>query len=195
MTSEDPKPLRAAVYIGPSDGSLRLAAVKEARTRNGEVIATFEAQRADQIPLARDQVVVKAHGGFDLLVVSRLSALGTDAMDALGVIAQLTQLNVPTISVSESWLADAAQAIEHVYGWIQGEQAQAKSAAIRESLAKARREGRHVGRPRVSVDTRQALDLLKTMPLSKVAARLGIGATTLRRKLQEAGLEARGVAA
>jgi DNA invertase Pin-like site-specific DNA recombinase len=59
---------------------------------------------------------------------------------------------------------------------------------VRAGLARARAEGKHCGRPRVDIDLRPALALLREgRGLKQVAAILGLPRSTLRQRLAEAG--------
>ncbi len=186
---------RAACYLRvstdkQSSANQRPEVVQIVRARGLEIVEVFEetASAAKKRP-EFDRMLLAAHRGeFDAIVVWSLDRLGRSMIGNMQTVLDLDRLGVEIISVREQWLqmqGPVRSLLLAVFGWVAEQERERIRDRTREGLARARREGKQVGRPRAHVDIDQAL-LLRRRGLSirRAASRLGIGATTLHRILQ-----------
>jgi hypothetical protein len=181
-TEPSPIPRRAALLLSGQDGPRRLDLSKRARALSAAITLTFNFETDDQRDLSRDEMIVAAHNQrFDLLVVPSLDVFGTSEI-AMGVVAQLHDLEIQIHSLEEPWVGEFQEVVTRLYRWLRRNKDRERSEKIRKSL---RESTRQIGRPRKVIDLVKALDLVTTMPISRAAQALGCGATSLRRALKE----------
>lgn len=187
---------RAAIYLrvsgapGQTVENQRPDVVQVVRSRGLDLVEVFEEtiSAAKQRP-ALDALMLGAHQGrFDVLVVWALDRLGRSMVGNMQTVLDLDRLGVEVISVREPWLqtqGPVRSLLIGIFSWVAEQERLRIVERTREGLARARREGKQIGRPRVEVDLDQALLLRRRgVSLRKSARKLGVGAATLCRALQ-----------
>jgi DNA invertase Pin-like site-specific DNA recombinase len=133
-------------------------------------------------------------GQLQAVLVWRFDRFARSVTHLLTALEQFRALNVHFISLQEQF--DTSTPIGHVMFTIIGAMAQLERDMIRErvmaGLAQARAKGVRLGRPTVRIDP-AALALLQDqgLPLPEIARRLRCSRSTVKRRLREAGHEAR----
>lgn len=134
-------------------------------------------------------MTIAAHAGnFKYLLVAALDRLGRSMVGNLQLVLDLDRVGVETISVREPWLqlgGPVRSLLIGVFSWVAEEERRQISERSKAGVARARREGKTIGRPRVAVDLDRALLLRRRgQSVRQVARQLGIGANTLARAYQ-----------
>ncbi|HEY3358319.1 MAG TPA: recombinase family protein [Polyangia bacterium] len=163
-----------------------------ARVRGLAVTQVFEEKvSAVKHRPAYEAMMRAAHQGqFQALVIWALDRLGRSMIGNLTVVLELDRLGVQVISVRESWLDTASPVrplLLAVFSWVAEQERRRISERTKAGLDRARRHGRHLGRPRVAVSVSAALALRRSgLSIREVARQLKVGASTLHRLLQAA---------
>lgn len=196
MTTNSEQARRAALYLrvstdDQSNENQRAALVQLARTRGFDIVEVFEekvsATKTDRAELRR--MTVAAHAGkFDVLLVAALDRLGRSMVGNLQLVLDLDRVGVEVISIREPWLqmsGPVRSLLIAVFSWVAEEERRQISERSKAGVARARREGKVIGRPRGQIDMDKALLLRRRgQSLRKVARQLGCGASTLARAYQ-----------
>lgn len=166
--------------------------IKLARHRGLDIVAVHE----DKISAGKqrpgyDAMMLAAHrGDFSVLLIWRLDRLGRSMNGNIEALLKLDHLGIEVVSCCEPWLANRGPTrdlLVGIFSWIAAQEKLQISERTRAGIERARRAGKVVGRPRVHVDVARAVTLgSQGLSVREVAARLSIGATTLRRALQGA---------
>lgn len=186
---------RAALYCRVSDDRQHLDAQRAevaqlARTRGLDVTCIYEekmsaVKQRDQF----DRMRTDAHAGrFDVLVVWALDRLARSMTGAVQTILDLDRIGVEVVSLREPWLDTGGPVrtlLIAIFGWVGEQERQRISERVKCAMARARAEGRQIGRPPVIVDIEHALRLRSEgLSIRKAARVLGVGASTLHRVFQ-----------
>src|SRR6267143_5095439 len=127
-------------------------------------------------------------GHFDVLAVWSLDRLGRSMQANLQTVLELDRLGVQVISVKESFLDTSGPVrplLIAIFGWLAQQERERLIERTRAGLERARRQGKRIGRPRVSVDLAKALALQSEgKSIREIALKLGVGAATLHRALR-----------
>ena len=126
---------------------------------------------------------------FDILVVWRSDRLFRSMKEMVNVIEELAALGVEFVSATEPMDTTTPQGklLLHLVSAFGEFERNVLIERTRAGLAAARRRGVRIGRPKKYVDVGRALDLRRQgWSLRKIAAKLGVGASTLCRALQDA---------
>jgi len=157
------------------------------RARRLEVVAVVEeTMSAVKKRPALEGILKRAHQGeFDVLVVWALDRLGRSMCGNLAMVLELDRLGVQVVSVRESWLDTGGPVrplLVAIFSWVAEQERLRIVERTKAGIARARKEGKVIGRPRVEVDLDQAL-LLKRRGLSikATAHKLGVSPSTLHR--------------
>lgn len=148
---------------------------------------------------ALDRMMKDAQAGrFDVLVVWRLDRLGRDLPHLLTLIDTLTGYGVGFASIRDAGI-DTTTPTGRLLLQLMGAFAEFERGLIRErvlaGVRRAQAAGKHCGRPRVELDLRPALAMLKEgRSLKEVSSILKTPRATLRRRLQEVGAWSLGAA-
>ena len=196
------RPLRAALYARVStvghgqDAGLQLDELRQVAAQRGWAV---QGERVDagvsgikESRPALDQMLADAHAGkLDLVAVWKLDRLGRDLRHLLSVCEDLTSWGVDLVSIRDSGI-DTTSPQGKLLLSLLGAFASFERELIRErviaGVRRAQAAGKHCGRPRVEMDLRPALALLREgRGLKDVARILGVPRATLRRRLKEAG--------
>jgi DNA invertase Pin-like site-specific DNA recombinase len=133
---------------------------------------------------ALDQLVADAkRRRFDVLVVWRLDRLGRNLRHLILLLDELKDLGIAFVSLHEG--IDATTPAGRLQLHILGAIAEFERARIQErvmaGLARARTQGKRLGRPRAVVAADQ-LDAVAAMSIRDAAAALGVSTATLKRR-------------
>lgn len=194
--------LRAALYARVStvghgqDVGLQLDELRQVAGQRGwEVIEEFTDEGVSGVKTSRpalDRMLADAQAGrFDVVAVWKLDRLGRSLQHVLGVLDQLTGQGVEFVSLRDAGM-DSTTPAGRLFTAMIAAFAAFERDIIRErviaGVRRAQAAGKHCGRPRVEVDVRPAVALLREGRSLKETARiLKISRNTLRRRLREAG--------
>jgi putative DNA-invertase from lambdoid prophage Rac len=189
-------PRRAAVYLRVSTDrqhteNQRPEVVQLARARGVEIVQVYEETgSAAKHRAAFDKMTVDAHAGrFDVLLVWSLDRFGRSMVGNLQAVLELDRIGVQVISVREPWLDTSGpirSLLVAIFSWVAEQERCRLIERTRAGLARARRDGKQIGRPRAQVDLDEALTLRRRgLSLGKAAKKLGVGRSTLHRVYQQ----------
>ena len=159
----------------------------------GEVVAEFVdrvsgTKTGNQRPGLERALQAAHRRDYDLLLVWSLDRLTRGGVVALaGILERLKTAGVGVKSLRESWLDTSspmvAELLVSIFGWVARQEREQLIARTRAGMARAKRNGVRLGRPRV-IDADQAQRALaKWGSLRKAAAELGCDPKTLRSRL------------
>ena len=122
---------------------------------------------------------------FDVLVCWRLDRLGRNLKHLLLFLEELQALGVDFVSLAEGIDATtpAGRLQMHILGAIAEFERARIAERVRAGLARAKRQGQLLGRPRLEV-SKDALASVAGLSSRRAAVRLGVSATTVRRLRQ-----------
>ena len=204
MTAD--RPLRAALYARVStvahgqDVGLQLDELRRVAGQRGwQVVGTFVDEgvsgATDRRP-ALDRLMAEARAGrLDLVAVFRFDRFARSTRHLLVALEEFRQLGVHFVSLHEQ--VDTSTPMGKAMFTIIAAVAELERDILRErviaGVRRAQAQGKHCGRPRVEIDLRPAVAMLKEgRSLNEVAGILGVSRATLRRRLREAGEWPRG---
>ncbi len=130
-----------------------------------------------------------AAGKVDLIAVVRLDRLGRSLRHLVDLVARLDAWSVQLVSLHEAidTTTPAGRLTLHIFGALAEFERELIRERTRAGVARARRQGKRLGRPRRIVATELAQRRLDAgESLRSVARDLGIGPSTLRRHLDRA---------
>ena len=193
----------AALYLRVSSeeqhlGNQRPDLLRLARQRGLEIVSVYEekvsAGAAKRPQLER--LMLAAHRAeFDHVLVWALDRLGRSLVGNLDALLTLDQLGVRVISYQESWLDNIGPTrglLVAILSWVAEHERQRIGERTRAGLERARKKGTRLGRPRVHINVDCARQLLSQgFSYRQAARKLGVGASTLHRAIQEADLLSR----
>ena len=202
MTSSSTKPIKVALYARVStighgqDPEVQLQPLRRlAQDRGWAVVGEFvdvgqSGAKASRPELDKMMAVIRT-GKLQAVAVARFDRLARSTRHLLSFLDECRQHNVDFVSASES--IDTSTSVGKMVFTFLGAVAEFERALIVErvkaGIAKAQSEGTHCGRPRRELDLRGAAALLDGgRGLREVASMLGLPRSTLRRRLNEAGL-------
>lgn len=184
---------RAALYLRVSSDeqtfeNQRPDLQRLARTRGYKIVATYSEQiSAAKVRPEYARMMNDAHRGmFDVLIVWALDRFGRSMAGNVQAVLELDRRGVEVVSVREPWLDTGAGPVRSlliaIFSWVAEQERNRLSERTRAGMARARRDGVHVGRPIVRVDMRHAQTLIDDgLSLGDVASRLRISVSTLKR--------------
>ena len=195
--------LRAALYARVStvghgqDVGLQLDELRQVAAKRGWIVEDgheFVDEGVSGVKDSRpalDQMLAAARAGkLDVIAVWRLDRLGRDLRHLLAVCEDLASWGVGLVSLRDAGF-DTTSAQGKLMLAVLGAFAAFERDLLRErviaGVRRAQAAGKHCGRPRVEMDLRPALALLREGRSLKDAARiLQVSRNTLRRRLREA---------
>ncbi len=194
--------LRAALYARVStvghgqDVGLQLDELRQVAGQRGwEIVEEFVDEGVSGVKTSRpalDRMLAGAQAGrFDVVAVWKLDRLGRSLQHVLGVLDQLAGQGVEFVSLRDAGM-DSTTPAGRLFTAMIAAFAAFERDLIRErviaGVRRAQAAGKHCGRPKVEVDIRPAVALLKDVRSLKETARiLKISRNTLRRRLRESG--------
>ena len=187
------RPHRAAIYVRVSttdqEPENQLAEVRRYVEARGwaaqEFVDRGVSGAVDRRP-ALDQLIRGARRRrFDVVVCWRLDRLGRSLKHLVTLLDELQALGVAFVSLQEGIDATtpAGKLQMHVLAAISEFERARIAERVRADLARAKRQGRLLGRPRVMVSA-DALASVAGLSSRQAARRLGVSATTVRRLRQ-----------
>jgi len=187
----DPTTKRAAIYVRISTEHQHLSVqrpqVEEMLAARGyRVVAIYEdvesgavARRPGWDHCLKDAAKKK----FDAIGVWAIDRVHRSMSGVVGAILHLDRLGVPLMSVREPWLDTGDSPVRPllvaIFGWVaEQERAQIRARTLA-GLAKARKAGKRLGRPKAEIDLVRARAMYSAgAGLRTVAKSLGVGAST-----------------
>lgn len=197
---------RAAIYLRVSKGerhteNQRPEVERVIATRGLELVAEYE-EKASAVkarPVFEGMLQDAHRGAFDVLVVWALDRFGRSMVGNLRDVLELDRRGVQVVSVRETWL-DTGSAVRPlliaIFGWVAEQERATIVARTKAGLERARRQGKHLGRPARAIDTRRARSLLDDgLSFRQVAKRLRVPTMTLHNAIRrtEKGSPRKGV--
>jgi len=185
---------RAAIYARvstldqePENQLAELRRYVEARGWTGtEYVDRGVSGAKDKRP-ALDRLVRDAkRRGFDVVVCWRLDRLGRNLKHLITLLDDLQALGVAFVSLAEGIDATtpAGKLQMHILGAISEFERARIAERVRAGLARVKRQGQRLGRPRVEV-SEAALASVEGLSTRQAAVRLGVSASTVRRRLRQ----------
>lgn len=194
------KPIRAALYARVStsghgqDVGLQLDELRQVAAQRGWTVTEFVDEGVsgskDRRP-ALDRVMADARAGkLDVVAVWRFDRFARDTRHLLTAMEEFRALGVAFVSLREQ--IDTSTPMGKAMFTIISAIGELERDLIRERVVagvhRAKANGKHCGRPKVAMDLRPAIALLREgRGLKDVAAILKVSRATLRRRLQEEG--------
>ena len=188
-------PKKAALYVrvSKSDGSQTVANQEPevralALARGYTVVRAYEDHQSAvrHRPGFEQMMAAARRGEFAAVVVWSIDRLGR-GFACFDTYRALAQYGVTVVSAREPWTeveGPQRDLLAAIMAWVGGFERQRLVERTRAGLERARREGKHIGRPRAQVDLQKALRLRqKGLGLRTVAREVGVGASTLSRLL------------
>ncbi len=195
-------PLRAALYARVStighgqDVGLQLEELRSAAGLRGwqvadEFVDSGVSGAKESRPELDRMLAAAQAGDVDVVVVWKLDRLGRSLQHLLQISSSLTSWGVGFTSIRDPGI-DTTTPSGRLLLQLLGSFAEYERSLIRERVVagvrRAQAAGKHCGRPRVEMDLRPALALLKEGRSLKETSRiLDVSRNTLRRRLREAG--------
>ena len=190
----NPRPHRAAIYVRVSTHDQEVenqleelrrfveARGWEAREYLDEGVSGALEQRPALNALVRDA----KRRRFDVLVCWRLDRLGRSLKHLITLLDDLQALGVAFVSLAEGIDATtpAGKLQMHILGAISEFERARCAERVRAGLARVKRQGRQLGRPRVAV-SEDALAAVAGLSTRQAARQLGVSASTVRRRLRQ----------
>jgi len=133
-----------------------------------------------------DQMMRDARaGGFRTLVVWSLDRFGRSMHGNMSALLELDGLGIRVLSCKEEWL-DTASPVRSlliaIFSWLGEQESNRISERTKAGMARARGEGKRIGRPFLKIDTEELLALREAgCTLPEIADGIGISYSTLRR--------------
>ncbi len=194
------KPIRAALYARVStsghgqDVGLQLDELRQVASQRGWTFTEFVDEGVsgsnDRRP-ALDRMMAAARAGkLDVVAVWRFDRFARDTRHLLTAMEEFRALGVAFVSLREQ--IDTSTPMGKAMFTIISAIGELERDLIRERVVagvqRAKANGKHCGRPKVAMDLRPAIALLREgRGLKDVAAILKVSRATLRRRLQEEG--------
>ena len=203
------KPVVAYLRVSTEEQSLenqRLAIERWARENGYLVVRYYEDQAKSGAipPLRREgfrsmiEDIPRMNPKPVAVLTYELSRVGRTFYETLEAISSLEALGTPLISISprEGFLQTLDPSIRKlilaILTWVAERERDLIAQRTREGMARAKAEGKHVGRPRKEISkTRVEEYLRKGLSLSAISRIVGVSTKTLKRRLEEWGLRPR----
>ena len=194
------KPVRAALYARVStsghgqDVGLQLDELRQVAAQRGwevtEHVDEGISGSVDSRP-ALDRLMAEARAGrLDIVAVWRFDRFARDTRHLLTALDEFRALGVDFVSLREQ--VDTSTPMGKAMFTIIAAVSELEKDILRERVVagvrRAQAAGKHCGRPKVGLDLRPALAMLREgHGLKQTAKALGVSRSTLRRRLREAG--------
>jgi DNA invertase Pin-like site-specific DNA recombinase len=164
----------------------------------GDVVAEYVdqvsgAKIGDARPALQEALQASHERRHDLLLVWSLDRLSRGGVLALaGILERVERSGVVLKSLRESWLDTSsplvAELLVSIFAWIARQEREQLIARTKVGMARAKRQGVHVGRPRLDVDHQRAVLAVRRAGSIRGAAHLlGCDEGTVRNRLAAQG--------
>lgn len=194
------KPIRAALYARVStsghgqDVGLQLDELRQVAAQRGWVASEFIDEGVsgskDSRP-ALDRMLADARAGkLDVVAVWRFDRFARDTRHLLTAMEEFRALGVSFVSLREQidTSTPMGKAMFTIVSAISELERDLNRERVVAGVRRAQAAGKHCGRPKVEMDLRPALAMLREgRGLKEVAAILKVSRATLRRRLQDEG--------
>jgi DNA invertase Pin-like site-specific DNA recombinase len=192
---------RAALYLRVSTeeqtvANQRPALAKLVKARGFHVVATYEENvSAVKLRPQYDAMMRDARSGkFDVLIIWSLDRFGRSTLGNLLAVHDLERAGVHVLSAQETWIdveGPVRQLLIFILSWIAEQERERIRDRTKAGHARARAEGKHIGRPRKRIVIAEAeLEIAKLRKglgreptREELANRLHVSAATLKRAM------------
>ncbi len=186
---------KCAIYlrVSKSDGSQttdnQRPEVEQLMAARGYTISAVYEEQASAVkhrPMYEQMIRDAKRGKFSALGVWAIDRFGRSLVRNLQDILELDRVGVEVVSAREAWLdtgSPVRSLLVAIFSWVAEQERERLVSRTCQGLARARRQGVILGRPKKQIDLDRARELRQTMTLRQVAAELGVGAATLHRAL------------
>ena len=189
-----PNTKRAALYVRVSTdrqtADNQIAEVRQlALARGYEPVLYEEVESAAKARPVFDRMLADVRAGrVQAVAVWALDRLHRSMTGAINTVLELDRLGVPVLSVREGWLDTSGPVrplLVAIFGWVAEQERTRLIERTKAGLERARREGKRLGRPRVSpLKVAAAVQRVRAgASLRDAANATGVGYGTLRRAL------------
>jgi len=193
--------MKVAVYarVSKADGSQtvenQLGPLRAYLGSRGDDVAAEFVEHASGADENRSELgaLLERLDEFDAIAIVKLDRLARSVHHLTSLARELESRGVDLIVKDQGidTSTPAGKLMFHVLGAVAEFERDLIVERTKAGLARARREGKQVGRPRLQIDLDQARAvLLREGSYAKAARELGVPATTLRRHLREEGASA-----
>ena len=186
--------MKAATYLRVSttdqtveNQRLELRRFCEARGWNATEYADAGVSGAKESRPALDRLLKDARRRrFDVLVVWKLDRLGRNLRHLILLLDELSALGVAFVSLNEGidTSTPAGRLQLHILGAIAEFERERIRERVRLGMARAKSQGKHVGRPRCEVSSAR-LEAVRLMPVRVAARELGVSRATAHRLIRD----------
>ncbi len=150
---------------------------------------------AKERPILDGMLADVRSGKVAAVAIWALDRLQRSMLGAIQTVLECDRLGVPVLSVREGWLDTTGPVrplLVAIFGWVAEQERTRLIERINAGIARARAQGKHIGRPPASpVLVAAALDLVRAgMPIAAAARAKGIPRRTLQRHLRQTGVPA-----
>jgi putative DNA-invertase from lambdoid prophage Rac len=189
------RPLRAAVYARVSAAHqqtipMQLRQLREYAKRRGWRVAHAMQEvmsGAKQRPVREELMAAARRRDIDVVLVWRLDRWGRSLSDLVLTLKELQELGVAFVSLTEAFdlTTPTGRAMAGMVAVFAEFEREIRRERVSTGIEQARREGRHLGRPRSASLKAKAVQRLfgQNVSKSEIARQLGIGRTSVRRIL------------
>jgi DNA invertase Pin-like site-specific DNA recombinase len=129
-------------------------------------------------------------GAYQVVIVWAIDRLGRSMTGVVETIQELDRVGCKVVSHQESWLSmdgPVRPLLIAIFAWVAEQERARLIERTHAGMATAKRNGKTLGRPRVTLDIDEAFKLRKRgLSVAAVASRLGVGVGTLHRALKAA---------
>lgn len=193
---------RVSTSSGQTNENQLPALLQLAEARGWEPVVFEEVGSAvKHRPVFEKLMTAAKRGEIRVVAVVALDRLGRSMLGILKTVDELSSVGVSVVSLRESWMDTAGplrDVLTALVGWMAQEERRILIARTHDGLARARRQGKRLGRPPASsILLSGAAELVKAgVPVAEAARRKGVKRSTLRRYLDrvaENGASADGI--
>jgi putative DNA-invertase from lambdoid prophage Rac len=163
------------------------------RARGYEPAIYDEVESAAKARPVLDRLLADARAGrVHAVAVWALDRLHRSMTGAINTVLELDRLGVRVLSVREPWLdtdSPVRPLLVAIFGWVAEQERTRLIERTKAGMARARKDGKKIGRPRTSpVLLHAAADLVAAgVPVAEAARRKGVSRASLRRWVAERG--------
>ncbi len=185
---------RAALYVRVSTdrqtAENQVAEVRQLAVARGfEPVIYEEVESAAKARPVMEQMLADVRAGRLQAVAVWVDRLHRSMTGAITTVLELDRLGVPVLSVREGWLDTSGPVrplLVAIFGWVAEQERTRLIERTRAGLARARAQGKRLGRPPASpILLHAARDLVAAgVPVSEAARKKGVARSTLQRFLR-----------
>jgi DNA invertase Pin-like site-specific DNA recombinase len=184
---------RVAVYLRVSTDEQttenQQPEVEQLAGQRGTIVATFEERASSKKARPAYEKMLRAarRGSFDVLVIWAIDRFGRSMHANIGDLLELDRVGVQVVSVREPWLDTSGPTrslLVAIFSWVAEQERERLVERTRAGMARAKRSGKRMGRPRRRIDREEATRLRgEGLTLRAVSERMGVPFATLQRAM------------